>query len=302
MIERIARKGGAVVGVGDDAAVIEYTGDKHLLFTSDMLCDGDHFTRGWSTPRQVGAKAMAVNVSDIAAMGGLPTYALASISLPDDVSVEYMDGFYEGVYSVADEHAFSVVGGDTTHGETMVVCVSMLGVVEKDMLSLRSDAKLGDLICVTGDLGKSAAGLELLKAGVKGDVSAHLQPRCRLREAREITKYCNALIDVSDGLGGEVNHVCRLSEVGAVVHRDRVPISDSTVESAKKVGKDPLDYALYGGEDYELVFTVPGDRLEKIKVDCPVTVVGEILDEKDGVTLESDGKRKPLNGGFNHFS
>ncbi|MFH1055806.1 MAG: thiamine-phosphate kinase [Candidatus Altiarchaeota archaeon] len=301
LIDRVARRGGAVVGVGDDAAVLKYTKEKHLLFTTDMLCEGDHFNLLWSTPKEIGMKAMEVNVSDIGAMGGLPTYAVISLSLKPDTSVEFMDGFYEGIYKAADEYNVKVVGGDTTHAALMVVNVALLGEVEKDMLSLRSDAKVGDLICVTGDLGKSTAGLELLKAGIKGDVKAHLQPKCRLKEARKIAKYCNALIDVSDGLASEVNHICEMGRVGAVVHRDRIPVSKSTVESARKVGKDPVEYALNGGEDFELVFTVPKKRMGKIKVDCPVTVVGEILERKQGALLESNGTRRQLKGGYDHF-
>jgi len=301
LIDRVVRRGGALVGVGDDAAVLKYKRDRHLLFTTDMLCEGDHFRRDWYTPRQIGAKAMEVNVSDIAAMGGLPTYALVSVSLTDDTSVEFMDGLYEGMYAVADEYGFKVVGGDTTHGKTMVVNVALLGEVEKDMLSLRSDAKTGDIICVTGDLGKSAAGLELLKAGVEGDVSAHLQPRCRLREARRIAGHCNAMIDVSDGLASEVNHICDMSGVGAVVYRDRIPVSKLTSDSAAKVGGDPIDYALNGGEDYELVFTIPEGKLGRLKAGCQTSAVGRILDASEGVTLDSGGKTTPLRGGYDHF-
>jgi thiamine-monophosphate kinase len=301
MIERVTRPGGAVVGVGDDAAVIRHTKDRYLLFTTDMLCQGDHFRTEWSSPKQIGMKAMEVNVSDIAAMGGLPTYAVVSLSLTPDTSVEFMDEFYRGIYKVADEYDFNVVGGDTTHADTMVVNVALLGEVEKDRLSLRSDAKVGDIICVTGDLGKSAAGLELLKAGLRGDVSSHLEPRCRLREARKIAHWCNAMIDVSDGLASEVNHICDRSKVGAVVHEEDIPVSKNTTESAKKVGKDPLDFALSGGEDFELVFTVPKRHLKRIHIDCPLTVVGEIVEEKRGASIEKNGRLRPLKGGYDHF-
>lgn len=302
LIDRVTRPGGAVVGVGDDAAVLKYTRGRYQLLTTDMLCDGDHFRREWSTPEQIGMKSMEVNVSDIAAMGGLPTYAVISVSLTSDTSVEFMDRLYRGFYSVADRHNFKIVGGDMTHADTMVVNVALLGEVEKDKLCLRSDAKVGDLICVTGDLGKSAAGLELLKAGIRGDVKAHIEPKCRLKAARKIAPYCNAMIDVSDGLASEVNHICEMSKVGAVVHRDDIPISKTTMDSAAKVGKDPYGYALNGGEDFELVFTVPPKNLKKVtNIGCPVTVVGEVLKEKAGSTIESHGARKPLTGGYDHF-
>ena len=301
LIDRLARRGGAVVGVGDDAAVLKHTNRKYLLFTTDMLCDGDHFRREWSTPRQIGLKAMESNVSDIAAMGGLPTYAVVSLSLTPDMSVEFMDGLYSGIYESADRYGVKVVGGDMTHAATMVVNVALLGVVEKEMLCLRSGAGVGDLICVTGDLGKSAAGLELMKAGLEGDVTDHLEPKCRLREARKIAKHATAMIDVSDGLASEVNHICKMSGVGAVVYRDLIPLSKTTMISAKAAGKDPYDYALDGGEDYELVFTVPERNLKKIRPGCPVTVVGEILPKKLGSCIEAGGRKTPLRGGYDHF-
>jgi len=301
LIRRITRGGGCVVGVGDDAAVLEYDDKHYQLLTVDMLCEGDHFRRDWSTPKQVGAKAMQVNVSDIAAMGGKPTYALVSISLPEDVTVEFIDELYDGMYCVADEYGFNIVGGDTTNSKTMAISVTLLGIVEKEMLSLRSDAKEEDLICVTGDLGKSTAGLELLRNGLEGDLKAHLEPRSRLFEAQTIARFCNALIDVSDGLASEVNHICEASGVGAVIYADKVPISDVTCESATKLGRDPLDFALSGGEDFELVFTVSSAMMEKIKLDCPISVVGKILNQGEGVKLEREGEVTELVGGFNHF-
>jgi len=302
LIDRVTRRGGAIVGIGDDAAVLKYTDKRYQLLTTDMLCEGDHFNLQWSTPKQVGMKSMEVNVSDIAAMGGLPTYAAISLSLRPDTSVEFMDAFYEGLYESADRHGVKIVGGDTTHASIMVVNVALMGVVEKERLSLRSHAKRGDLICVTGDLGKSMAGLELLKAGVPGDTKAHLEPKCRLKEARIIGKHCNAMIDVSDGLASEVNHICKESGVGGIVFRKMIPLSKSTVESAIKLCKDPYNYALNGGEDYELIFTIPEKDLKKVKVNCPITVVGEILADKEGVKIESGGSKTALKGGYDHFA
>jgi thiamine-monophosphate kinase len=302
LIGRITRPGGAVVGVGDDAAVIRPRRNRLLLFTTDMLCDGDHFRREWSTPEQIGMKCMEANVSDIAAMGGLPTHAVVSISLTPDVTVEFMERLYEGMYAVADRRGFRVVGGDTTHADAMAISVAMLGEVEKEMLCLRSDAEVGDLICVTGDLGKSAAGLALLKAGLEGDVAAHLEPRCRLKEGRRIARHANAMIDVSDGLASEVNHICEMSGVGAVVWKRDIPISDATRASAARCGKDPYDLALSGGEDFELVFTVPKRRLRRIRAGCPVTAVGEVVGKSEGTILEDGASRVPLRGGYDHFA
>ena len=146
LIEKITRGGGAVVGVGDDAAVLEFNSESHQLITCDMLCEGDHFRRSWSTPKQIGMKCMEVNVSDIAAMGGEPTYAVISISLTDNISVEFMEELYAGMYSVCDKYDFKIIGGDTTHSKALSINVTMLGLANKNDLTLRSGAKVGDLI------------------------------------------------------------------------------------------------------------------------------------------------------------
>jgi len=292
-----------VAGVGDDAAVLDYGLKEYILWTTDLLCEGDHFRLGWSSAPQIGRKAMEANVSDIAAMGGVPTHALISVSLKSDTYVEWVKGLYEGIYEVADKYDFEVVGGDTTHSKLKVINVSLLGEVQKDCLCLRSHARAGDLICVTGDLGKSRAGLQLLLNEGEGEgIHHHLEPECRLWESQVIAPHANAMIDVSDGLASEVNHIARESRVGARVYRDKIPVSDSTREAASRLGEDPIEYALNGGEDFELVYTIPRERLGEIELDCPVTVVGEITEREKGVLLETQEGPKPLEGGFNHFA
>jgi thiamine-monophosphate kinase len=302
LIDSITKPCRAIVGVGDDAAVIKYDKKHHMLFTTDMLCEGDHFRRDWASPRQIGTKAMEVNVSDIAAMGGLPTYAVVSVSLTSDTTVEFMKSLYQGMYFVAKKYGFEIVGGDTTHSEKMAINVAMLGLVEKNMLCLRSHAKVGDVICVSGDLGKSMAGLKLLLKGEVGYTHAHLKPRCRLAEARIIARYCNAMIDVSDGLASEINHICERSGVGAIVYADRIPISKKTRRVARRMGDDPLDYALNGGEDFELIYTVPKRNLERIRLNCKTTVLGEIVPKSNGVKISHGIKVEKLRGGFDHFN
>jgi len=302
LIERITKKGGAIVGIGDDAAVMEPPKRRLQLITCDMLCEGDHFRLDWASPKQIGEKVMEVNVSDIAAMGGEPTYAVIALSLTEKTDVEFMDGLYEGIYASCERHGFKLIGGDTTRGKACTVSVTVLGEVEKENLSLRSDAKVGDLICVTGYLGGSTAGLNLLLRGVEGDTKDHLEPRCRLNAARMIAPHCNAMIDVSDGLASEVGHICDESGVGARVYKDRIPLSASTKDSAEKLGMDPYEFALSGGEDFELVFTIPEERILNIEVNCPITVVGEIVDGKEGRTLISGDGEQPLEGGYDHFS
>ena len=301
LIERVTREGGAVVGVGDDAAVLEFDIEKYQLITCDMLCEGDHFRRNWSTPKQIGMKCMEVNVSDIAAMGGEPTYAVVSISLTDDVTVEFMDGLYEGMYSVADKYGFGIIGGDTTHSKTLTINVTMLGFVAKKNLCMRNGAEVGDLICVTGDLGGSMAGLQLKLNGVDGFLQNHLEPKSRLMESKKIREYAKSMIDVSDGLASEVNHICKQSNVGAIIFGEKVPLSKNTIETAKKLGENPLEYALNGGEDFELIFTVDEKDFSMLNLGCDVSVIGKIVEFAEGSKIKIDGAIKPLAGGYDHF-
>ncbi|MFH0860626.1 MAG: thiamine-phosphate kinase [Candidatus Altiarchaeota archaeon] len=289
-----------VVGVGDDCAVLKGRGAKYLLLTTDMLVEEDHFSLRWHTPYQVGMKAVEVNVSDIAAMGGLPKYMLISLCLTPQTTVEFVDELYKGMNWVCKKYGVRIIGGDTTHGEKVVINITMTGEVEKSRLSLRSDAKAGDLVCVTGDLGKSTAGLELLKAGKKGYTLAHLEPKARLDEAREISKYCNAMIDVSDGLAPDLGHICDESKVGVEVYKEKIPVSEKTVEAASQLGADPVEYALRGGEDFELVFTIPEEDLKKIKAKLPITVIGRITSKKEKLLI-LDKRIIPLGGGYDHF-
>jgi len=304
LIDLIARKPkdkNIVTGIGDDTAVLNYDKKSYLLWTVDMQVEGDHFNRRWSTPEQIGKKAMEINVSDIAAMGGLPKYALVSISLPENTQAEFVGKMYKGMREVCKKYDFEIVGGNTTHGKNMVIDISIIGFVEKERLRLRSHAKIGDLICVTGDLGKSTAGLETLKAGLKGNVKSHLEPKCRLNEAREIAKHANAMIDVSDGLASEVRHICEMSKKGAVLLKEKIPLSENTKKLARNLGKNPYDFALHGGEDFELVFTIPKNKLSRIKTKCPITTVGRILDKKQGIKLMDKGKEIALGRGYDHF-
>ena len=294
--KRVKEKEGVMKGIGDDTAVLE-NGEDYTLITTDMLVSGDHFRRDWHTPYQIGWKSMIVNVSDIAAMGGLPEYGLISIALPDDVDVEYMEGIFDGMIDAAEKYDFTIIGGDTTHGDLLVINVVLIGSVEKENLTLRGDAEVGDLIGVTGDIGKSWAGLELLLQDKEGYTDFYLKPDCNLSKARKLAPYVNAMIDVSDGLASEVNHICEESGVGAIVEKEKVPISERTKEAGRILGKDPMFWALSGGEDFELVFTIPENKLDEIKEVNPI-IVGKITEE--GVYL-IDGEKRPLKGGYDHF-
>ncbi|MFC1690770.1 thiamine-phosphate kinase [Nanoarchaeota archaeon] len=311
LINRVTKKvknRKVIVGIGDDCAVIEKDAKKYTVITTDMLVENDHFRLDWATPLQVGKKAMEANVSDVASMGGMPKYALVSLSLTPKTSVEIIDELYKGFYSVAKKYGFDIIGGDMTHGSEMTISITIIGEVEKNKLALRSNAKPGELILVTGVLGGSTAGLELLlkdKNNLKKRkklLEYHLNPTCRLKKARHLVGLgVKCMIDVSDGLASEVKHICEMSKTGAVIFKDCIPLDKSTRKAAEIVSKDPYDFALSGGEDFELVFTLSKKNYEKNKSklrDC--FVVGKILDKKKGIYL-FDGVKKELAGGYDHF-
>jgi len=294
-----------VKGVGDDCAVLEYTPDKYLLVTVDMMVENDHFSLAWHTPHQVGEKLMESNVSDIVSMGGTPRWAFISLALTPETQVEFMDEFYRGLYDSANKHSVALIGGDTTHGRDLVINLALLGEVEKDFVRLRSHAVPGDLICATGDLGKSQAGLKLLLNGRRdGYLKGHLEPRCRLAsEGRAIARHAHAMIDVSDGLASEVRHICEESGTGARIEWEKIPLSPSTIEAARSISGDPHEYALYGGEDFELVFTIPKGNIPMLRKEfSDFTVVGEILPMEDGIFILKDGGRQELKMGYDHFA
>jgi len=294
-----------VKGVGDDCAVLEYTPDRYLLVTVDMMVENDHFTLDWHSPYQVGSKLMESNVSDIISMGGTPRWAFISLSLTPITQVEFMDEFYRGLYDSAHRHNVALVGGDTTHGRDLVLNLALLGDADKGLVRLRSHAVPGDLICTTGVLGKSEAGLRLLKKGFReGYLAGHLEPRCRLEwEGKSIARHAHAMIDVSDGLGSEVTHICEESGTGARIDWDRVPMASGTVKAAETLGDYPQEYALYGGEDFELVFTIPPENIRGLEKEfSDFTVVGEILPPEEGIFISRQGERLAPRKGYDHFA
>ncbi|MEK6946233.1 MAG: thiamine-phosphate kinase [Nanoarchaeota archaeon] len=291
-----------IFGIGDDAAVLKYDKKNYMLLTTDMLVENDHFSLKFSTPAQIGMKAIEQNASDIAAMGGIPKFAVISIALPNDASVEFVDGLYEGMNKKSKEYKINIVGGNITHSREIVINVALVGFVEKKFLALRSSAEIGDLIFCSGDVGKSTAGLELLRHNLKGkSIKPHLEPKSRLKLARELVKTgINSMIDVSDGVASEVKHICDESKVGAMIYTDKIPISKNTVIDSKKLGKDAVDFALYGGEDFELVFTANKNKLKQLKK-FDVKVIGEIVDVKNGIKLIKNNKKISVESGFDHF-
>jgi len=289
-----------IKGIGDDAAVLKFDKKHYLLLTSDTLVEDDHFNLKWFNAEQTGNKAIESNVSDIAAMGGFPKYALISLVLPKNTNVDFINKLYYGINKSSKKYKISIIGGNLTHGKNISLTVNMVGIVEKKNLCLRSNAKIDDLILVTGNLGASRAGLELLRNKKTGrSISYYLKPKCKLNIGRKLSNFVNAMEDVSDGLSSEVLNICSESKTGAVIYKEKIPISKNTISDAKKVNKNPYDYALFGGEDFELVFTINKNKLNKIKNNF--TIVGKILPKKQGVYLLDKGKKKKLSYGYDQF-
>ncbi|NOY58891.1 MAG: thiamine-phosphate kinase [Calditrichaeota bacterium] len=298
-ISRTAKNKNVIVGIGDDAAVLKF-GNKNLFVTSDMMCEGDHFSRAYYSPKQIGIKAMVSNLSDIAAMGGLPLYAIVSIALNDDTTVEQVEQIYNGLYKVADRFNVDIIGGDTTHGAVLIISITLIGQAKGKRIITRAGAQPGDVIQVSGPLGGSEAGRQLFKRKIKGFERVkklHTEPSCRLDISDQIATYATAMADISDGLASDLRNICKSSGVGAIVNREAIPIADNVKRAAHLLGTLPSDLALYGGEDYQLIYTVANKFSEKV----PGVTIGEII-SGDKIYLENKGERKELTRfGFDHF-
>ncbi|MCD6508264.1 thiamine-phosphate kinase [Candidatus Poribacteria bacterium] len=324
LIERISsllscRCDDVICGIGDDAAVLNGGDGKALLVTVDSLVENIHFTLRTHTPYQLGYKAMAVNLSDIAAMGGEPKYTLVSISARPDLKIGFIEEIYRGLERMAREAGVSIVGGDTTGSPThLFISISVIGECPEEEVIYRSGAKIGDMVILTGTVGDSAAGLALLSGSEAPSLSQeeieylrmrHLMPRPRLRAARKIAslKLANAMIDVSDGVSSEVNHICQSSRVGAEIYAERIPISEAACKFASDIGVSPLKLALNGGEDYELLLTAPEENVKEIRsalmeLNLDISVIGRILPYDRGCTLKSgEGEFELEQAGFTHF-
>lgn len=289
-----------VVPIGDDCAVV-MVGGKVWAAASDMLVAGRHF-KGWAAPEDVGYKAVAVNVSDVAAMGGTPRFVLVSGAAPDP---EVALGVFEGVAEACSQYGVYPIGGDTTRADALTVDVAILGELDAEPV-LRSGARPGDLLAVTGELGASAAGLLALEEGREGFgrlKARHLRPRPRVGAGRAAARLgAGAMIDLSDGLASDVRHVCERSRVGCTVDLDRLPVSEDTRELAASLGRDAMELAATGGEDYELLVSAPERVLEALgeTAGVPVTIVGEVTES--GIRFRHGGRTVEGLAGWDHFA
>jgi thiamine-monophosphate kinase len=302
-----------IIGIGDDATA--YLSDSTIqLATVDSLVQDVHFSLSYISWRELGWKSLAVNLSDVAAMGGIPHYALVSLGLPGSTEVADVIALYRGMVDIAGKFGLAIVGGDTVSSPFVFISVTVLGSagVKNNRVLRRSVAQAGDKIAVTNYLGASAAGLEMLSKHLKFKPKlftqlrqAHVKPYPRIAEGQLLVeKGVKCGMDISDGLVGDLTHICQESKVGAQINVDLVPISPA-VEVC--FGERALELALTGGEDYELLFTASPRVINRVKkaIQCPITVVGEITAEKIGkVTLiDSQGKLFNLKKtGWDHFS
>ena len=309
-------------GIGDDAAVID-NGTNCTLVSTDMLLEGVHFDLGYTPLPHLGYKAVAVNVSDIAAMNGIPKQITVSLALSNRFSVEAIEAIYDGIRAACAEYKVDLVGGDTTSSRSgLVISVSVLGVADKDKITYRHTAKPGDIVCVTGDLGGAYVGLQILEREkqvflqnpemqpeLEGNdyvLQRQLRPVARMdiiHELRDLDIVPTAMIDISDGLASEILHICQQSGTGAALFEDKLPIDAATYNTAVELNLDPVTCALNGGEDYELLFTIRQSDYEKLKNHADIFFIGYVHEADKGVHLvtKSDNRVPIRAQGWKHI-
>lgn len=301
----------SVLGVGDDAAVIDHFG-KQTVITNDLLIEGVHFDLMYMPLKHLGYKTVAVNVSDVCAMNATPTQIILGLAFSNRFSVEALDEFYEGVYAACEAYKVDLVGGDTTSSQKgFIISCTALGEVAPDKFITRKGAGKGELLCVTGDLGAAYLGLLLLERekriylenpkiqpDLEGEtyiVGRILKPEARVDVIDFFAKAGIAptsMIDVSDGLSSEILHLCKQSSVGCVLYEEKIPIAEETRAAAFKFNLDPTACALSGGEDYELLFTLKQDDYDKISGNSDISVIGYLTDEEAGAHIITKGGSK----------
>lgn len=313
-----------IKGISDDTAVYTASPGKHQLLTTDAMVEGIHFDLTFTSMQHLGWKSLVSNISDIAAMGGVPRYAVITLCIPQKISVEMVEDFYRGVVQVCKKYSCLVVGGDTTSATgNIVISISLTGEVDPEKIVYRNGANVGDLICVTGHLGGSHAGLKILlneKNRYLNDtknftpnielyklvIEKYLMPQPRLDISKILTQHIKvtSMIDISDGLASEVHHLCNNSEVGAEVWEHNIPVDSNTQRVAAEFSENIIDYALYGGEEYELLFTLTDSEFEKLeKLTSDVSILGRIVEKSKGINIiRENGEREMLGAfGWDHF-
>lgn len=283
-------------GIGDDAAVVDCESDHKKLICTDMLLEGVHFDLSYMPLAHLGYKAVTVNVSDIAAMNGIPKQMTISLGLSNRMSVEAVEALYEGIHAAAKDYQIDIVGGDTTSSRSgLVISITLIGESASDNIVYRNGAKEGDILCLSGDIGGAYMGLQILereKEVFKVDpnmqpqldkysyiVGRQLRPKARMdviHELGDLGILPTSMIDISDGLASEIFHLCKQSQKGVCIYEEKLPIEKQTFETAAEFSMDPNTAALNGGEDYELLFTIDQKDFEKIKNHDDITMIGYV--------------------------
>lgn len=309
-------------GIGDDAAVLDFSNKKTLIST-DLLLEGIHFDLRYVPLKHLGYKAVQVNLSDIYAMNGKASQITFSIGLSSKFPLEAVEEIYEGALIACKKYEVDLIGGDTSaSAQGLVISVTSIGYGEAHKIAYRSGAKEGDLLCVSGDLGGAYVGLQLLERekqifledpqiqpdleGKDYIIERQLKPEARKDVIELFETYGiqpHAMIDVSDGLASEILHICKASQVGCKLYEEKIPIDPMTYDTAREFGLDPTVCALNGGEDYELLFTVPQDAYDKVKNQLDITIIGYITEEATGCEMISkSGNVHPITAqGWNAF-
>lgn len=309
-----------IAGIGDDTAVLKSPAANWQLFTTDMMLEGIHFRLDWSSYYQVGYKALAVNISDIAAMGGRPTHAVVSVGIPDTVQIENIEELYQGIRDIARRFKINLVGGDTVKSpEKLIINIALLGEVAAGKAIYRSGARPGDIIYTTGNLGKSAAGLYILAHTKELELTSEVKERLilahTLPEPRVDTGWLlsglegvSALDDNSDGLAAELREICRASSVGCLIWEKELPVLAEVKKLAGEQGDVVLDWVMDGGEDYELIFTVRPDHRGTVEqslnhAGISFSSIGVITAQVNELKIKRiNGSEEKINSsGYNHF-
>jgi thiamine-monophosphate kinase len=303
-------------GIGDDCSITPLKEDMAQIFTTDMLIEKTHFLRDKITPFQLGFKSLAVNLSDIAAMGGTPVASYLSVGLPKNVDIEWVEEFIKGYKALSEKENVPLLGGDTTSCEDKIVInVGVTGEIGQHKVKRRNAAKPGDLICVTGNLGDSGGGLQILLNDLPEDwftealLEKHLTPYPHVQEGKWLAEYADvhAMMDVSDGISSDLGHIAKASGVGAVVHLEKLPLSGELKSISKEHNWNPYEMALSGGEDYVLLLTVQKDSFKEIAHDFEKQFsgslhdIGEITAGDKIVYKQKNQVVEKLKKGYTHF-
>jgi thiamine-monophosphate kinase len=307
-----------LIGIGDDCAVMPFNEEESLIITTDLLIENIHFLKSKIPSEDLGHKSLGVNLSDIAAMGGEPISAYLSIGIPKETEIEWLDSFFEGVKKLADETNTKLLGGDTTKSkEGIIINFTIIGKQKTDRIKYRKNAKVGDYLCLTGKIGDSGGGLNMILDDLEATgetesylIKAHHRPHPHLEYGKWLSKHTgvHAMIDVSDGIDSDITRIMEQAEVGAEVNLENLPISNELKNASNRYGWDYYQLAVAGGEDYCLLLTVDPKDFEKISNDytkefnSELYKIGEVTESRGRIEYLKNGEKYTFGKqGFDHF-